>query len=89
MALLTRESFDPLTKTRNSIHKKASATYTVFDDESDYIFQIDTYGTMTREFVDRCSLSVTGVRKNIDKLRKLNQFKRIGPDKGGHWEIDG
>lgn len=33
------------------------------------------------------NLSVSGVRKIIDRLREQGVIKRIGPDKGGHWEI--
>jgi len=27
------------------------------------------------------------IKRDIEKLRKLNRIRRIGPDKGGHWEI--
>ena len=26
--------------------------------------------------------------RNIQKLQKEGKLKRIGPDKGGHWEIN-
>ena len=32
-------------------------------------------------------LSVAGVRKVLDKLRADNRIRRIGPDKGGCWEV--
>ena len=32
-------------------------------------------------------LSVAGVRKVIDKLRVAGRIHRVGPDKGGHWEV--
>ncbi len=32
-------------------------------------------------------LSRRGVEKNIDKLKKEGKIKRIGPAKGGHWEV--
>jgi len=34
-------------------------------------------------------LSVAGVRKVIDKLRAAGRIRRVGPDKGGHWEVIG
>ncbi len=40
-----------------------------------------------QEMSDSTGLSVSGVRKNIDKLRRLNKIKRAGPDKGGYWKI--
>lgn len=32
-------------------------------------------------------LSVAGVRKVLDKLRAKGRIRRVGPDKGGHWEV--
>ena len=32
-------------------------------------------------------LSVGGVRKVLDKLRATGRIRRIGPDKGGRWEV--
>ena len=32
-------------------------------------------------------LSVAGVRKVIDRLRAAGRIRRVGPDKGGHWEV--
>jgi predicted HTH transcriptional regulator len=32
-------------------------------------------------------ISTTAVDKNIDTLKKQGILKRVGPDKGGHWEI--
>ena len=30
---------------------------------------------------------VAGVRRVIDKLRAAGRIRRVGPDKGGHWEV--
>lgn len=32
-------------------------------------------------------ISQTAIENNIAKLKGLGILKRIGPDKGGHWEI--
>ena len=34
-------------------------------------------------------LSVRGVEKNLAILKKSGRIRRIGPDKGGHWEVIG
>ena len=39
------------------------------------------------ELANATGLSVAGVRWNIRKLKDANLIRRIGPDKGGHWEI--
>jgi len=32
-------------------------------------------------------LSISGVEKNIRELKALGRLKRVGADKGGHWEV--
>jgi len=32
-------------------------------------------------------LSDSGVKKQLKKLQEKGLLKRIGPDKGGHWEV--
>lgn len=34
-------------------------------------------------------LSIASVRKVLDKLRVSGRIRRVGPDKGGHWEVLG
>ena len=36
------------------------------------------------ELANATGLSITGVKKNIRKLKDANLIRRIGPDKGGH-----
>ncbi|MBR1587641.1 MAG: hypothetical protein IJ658_04865 [Kiritimatiellae bacterium] len=35
------------------------------------------------------NLTVRAVEKNLRALRESNCLRRIGPDKGGHWEVIG
>ncbi|MGN0854314.1 MAG: Fic family protein [Kiritimatiellia bacterium] len=42
--------------------------------------------TMT-EIANATGLSIAGVKKNIRKLKDANLIRRVGPDKGGHWEV--
>lgn len=39
------------------------------------------------ELAEITGLSRRGVEKNIAKLKELGKLKRIGPAKGGHWEV--
>jgi len=39
------------------------------------------------ELSDKIRISATAVEKNIAKLKQRDLLKRIGPDKGGYWEI--
>jgi ATP-dependent DNA helicase RecG len=32
-------------------------------------------------------ISTTAVHKNLTKLKQKGILRRVGPDKGGHWEV--
>ena len=36
---------------------------------------------------DAIGLSLEGVKWNLDKLKASGIIRRVGPDRGGHWEI--
>ena len=38
---------------------------------------------------DAIGLSLEGVKWNLDKLKASGIIRRVGPDRGGHWEIIG
>lgn len=40
-----------------------------------------------KEIANNLNLSVDGIRWNIKKLKESNRLRRIGPDKGGRWEL--
>lgn len=42
-----------------------------------------TYGQLAKT----TKKSREAIRKNIRRLKELGIIKRIGPDKGGHWQI--
>ena len=39
------------------------------------------------EIANATGLSIAGVKKNIRKLKDANLIRRVGPDKGGHWDV--
>ena len=39
------------------------------------------------ELANATGLSISGVRWNLNKLREEKRIQRVGPDKGGHWEV--
>ena len=41
----------------------------------------------TQEIAQILGLSLKGVEKIIRTLKQEERLRRIGPDKGGHWEI--
>jgi ATP-dependent DNA helicase RecG len=32
-------------------------------------------------------ISTTAIDKNLTKLKQKGILRRVGPDKGGHWEV--
>lgn len=36
---------------------------------------------------DKLKINESAVRKHLDALRNKGVIKRVGPDKGGHWEV--
>lgn len=39
------------------------------------------------ELASATGLSPDGIKWNLDKLKKSGKIRRVGPDRGGHWEI--
>jgi predicted HTH transcriptional regulator len=42
-----------------------------------------------KELQEMTGLSESGVKKILRNLRAIGRIRRVGPDKGGHWEIVG
>ncbi|QJR21279.1 hypothetical protein BREVNS_0529 [Brevinematales bacterium NS] len=38
--------------------------------------------------MQRSHISEDGVKYHLKILKEKNKIKRIGPDKGGHWEVE-
>jgi len=41
----------------------------------------------TQEIAKSLGLSLAGIEKIIRTLKQQERLSRIGPDKGGHWEV--
>jgi len=42
-----------------------------------------------RELMDKIGLTRRGIEWNLKKLKTQGRIRRIGPAKGGHWEVSG
>ena len=40
-----------------------------------------------KDLAFKLGINISAVRKHIDALRKKGIVRRVGPDKGGHWEV--
>ena len=74
-----------------SIQKKQppETTQKTTQKASDLILSlISKNGTLTRkQLADKTRLTEDGVKWNLNQLRKTGIIRRVGPNKGGHWEI--
>ena len=43
-------------------------------------------GVTIAELMDALDMSESGVKKVVRQLKDANLIRRVGPDKGGHWE---
>ena len=44
--------------------------------------------TITIELLaEHCNVTTRSIERNLKKLQESNKIKRVGPDKGGHWEV--
>ena len=44
--------------------------------------------TITIELLaEHCNVTTRSIERNLKKLQESNKVKRVGPDKGGHWEV--
>lgn len=41
----------------------------------------------TNQLAELIHLSIAGVEKNLRQLKEQNLIRRVGADKGGHWEV--
>jgi ATP-dependent DNA helicase RecG len=48
---------------------------------------LDNEDITIAQLADKVSISTTAIDKNIIKLKELGLLRRVGPDKGGHWEV--
>lgn len=57
MAQISLDSIKKIFKSRNTVHEKVHATYTVFELGGEKYVQIDTYGRIDRENPEKISQS--------------------------------
>ena len=43
--------------------------------------------TTRQQLAKVIGITPDGIKKQLEKLRKANRIKHVGPTKGGHWEI--
>ena len=39
------------------------------------------------EMISATGISRSAIQKHIERLKDAQRLRRVGPDKGGHWEV--
>ena len=73
MALITKRHFSHINKDRNMIHESVDATYCTFTKGENKYFQIDTYGSQSRQLKAKVSQSIQIDREMAIELVELLQ----------------
>jgi len=75
--------------TTSKPQEKGMKTTSKGQEKAETIFSIlaTTPTASVSTIATKLSLSIKSVRRQIDKLKSAGRIRRIGPDKGGHWEI--
>ncbi|RLG14267.1 MAG: hypothetical protein DRN71_03385, partial [Candidatus Nanohalarchaeota archaeon] len=48
---------------------------------------IDNPNISRKELSNSIGINQSAIQKHLDTLKKKGLLKRIGPDKGGHWQV--
>ena len=46
-------------------------------------------GSTQQDMVDFLGINRSAIQKHLSNLKATGRLRRIGPDKGGHWEVVG
>ena len=71
MAMVDVSEMKQVEKQRVTVHSKVRATYSIFEDGGKRYFQIDTYGSTTRDMPEKISQTIQIDRQSAMKLISL------------------
>lgn len=77
----SKEMQSPKKTTQKTTRKTEKTTQKILD-----VLKADPTATR-KELADLLGLTSDGIKWNIEKLKKAGKLRRIGPDKGGKWDI--
>ena len=88
VATFKRRSYE-LTKPVGSSEKVGETTQKSSEKSSEKILDIIAANPeiSARQIAEMLGLSPRGVEKQVDKLKQQGRLQRVGPDKGGYWEV--
>jgi ATP-dependent DNA helicase RecG len=73
-------------KRRESVGETSEKTSEKTSDKIISLIKADAMITIER-LAEYCDVTTRSIERNLNKLQERNIIKRVGPDKGGHWEV--
>ena len=67
-------------------HETTKKTYSI-QDEIINCLQNNPYATVKEVQMQFKSMTIDGIQYHIKRLKSMGLLKRIGPDKGGYWQV--
>ena len=74
-------------ETTKKTTKKATKKTSNIQDEILNCLQKNPYATVKEVQMQFKSMSIDGIQYHIRRLKSMGLLKRIGPDKGGYWQV--
>ena len=79
---------DPTATQENAGSTQESTQETSKSTQEMILDEIRKHPFTTREQLAKViGITPDGIKKQLDKMKKANRIKHVGPTKGGHWEI--
>ena len=74
-------------ETTKKTTKKATKKTSAIQDEILNCLQKNPYATVKEVQMQFKSMTIDGIQYHIKRLKSMGLLKRIGPDKGGYWQV--
>ena len=91
---VVQESYAPFNRTKRSVENQKGSVETTKSSVENEKSSVEIVRLMTEtpkitaaQIAERLGITMRAVEKQIAKLRTKEIIKRVGPNKGGHWEI--
>lgn len=82
----TTDTASETVKEAKSVEKSVEKGVEKSVEKITHVLSENPYATQ-RDLAAATGLSIRGVEKNLSKLKSAGVIRRIGPDRGGHWEV--
>ena len=87
MKIIHRGQWDGILEPMQKTTKKTTKKTSMIQDEIINCLQNNPYATVKEVQMQFKSMTIDGIQYHIKRLKSMGLLKRIGPDKGGYWQV--